>query len=102
MGHRDLTDWANPVTQVQPDWVTELLPYYECLVTAVMPYTADAMAARHWEQAKNQLDQQPEPTTPEAANKRWREFVGAVWWLTGKCEERWAASLAAARARRRT
>lgn len=102
MEHRSLTDWHSPVTQMQPDWVTELLPYYECLVAAVMPYTADPLAARHWEQAKAQLDVQPEPRDPLTANQRWREFVGAVWWLIGKCEARWAQSLAAARARGRS
>lgn len=92
-----LTHWSSPVTQLQPDWVLELVPYYEQLVLLAFPYTQDPIGLRDWDTAKGILDRPQEPESVEEANKRWREFVASVWWLMEKSRIRFNQQMAARR-----
>lgn len=97
MGDAGLTHWSNPVTQAWPDWVEEIIPYYEQIVMLVYPYTQDPIGARDWQEAKKLLDVVPEPDTVDAANLRWRQFVASVWWLIEKAKVRYNQQAAARR-----
>ena len=77
---RRVLDWSNPIGPfVAETWVDYLIDHYEQILAWVQPLSRDQLVARHWENAVEILDQQPEPKTLAEANQRWRRFVAAVW-----------------------
>ena len=92
-----LKQWNTPV-EAASDWVVDLVPYYEGLVTLVEPMLGDALVARQWPRVQAILDVKPEPVSAALANERWVEFVGSCWKMVEGYYQRQAA---AGKARRR-
>lgn len=95
-----LVDWSEPVMALEQDWATQCAPCWERAVALAEPWReGDVLAERDWEAAVALLDTRPEPTTPAAANARWRSFVVALWALRNGVMKRRAAQHRALQAR---
>jgi len=92
-------NWSDPVPPILlgTDPVNHLVPYWRKLLALVHPYRDDSLVARDWRAAVALVDGDPLPTSPEGWNRRWRQFVVAVWRLVVAHEQRLAVRAAGSR-----
>jgi hypothetical protein len=83
-----MTEWSEPVMDLDGDWVDSCIKQFAWLVLLISPLRGDALVERQWKAALEVLDLEPGPTTVEQANERWREFVAQVWHLVLSAGER--------------
>ena len=95
-------DWSAPIGPfVDTTWTDYVINHYERILALMAPWRGDPLTERHWTMALEVLDRQPEPTTIEDANGRWRQFVASIWNLILAAEKRQREANAARAARRR-
>lgn len=77
-----MLNWSEPVGVGEADWALACAPLYEQAIELAEPWRdGDRLAEQGWQEAVAVLDTRPEPTTPAAANARWRSFVLSLWQL---------------------
>ena len=77
----NLIDWSDPVQRsfTGGAWVSPLISHFEMILRWVHGIGQDPVFQQEFQAAAAILDRLPQPSTPESANRRWREFVVAVW-----------------------